>query len=159
MTDIYSIKPGTVFAWFMLVLVIRRIVLIVMLIASGIAKSSGAASQPVEVARNGGSGKNAKESDQADLGTLINTAITNDSENDTYFLILYLATGIYSYSVNVDVLRMIVYGAVYLFARIIHSVVLILELQPYRTLAYLIGLMCTLAISIDLVVTMSRSTN
>ncbi|CAM4784481.1 unnamed protein product [Rotaria magnacalcarata] len=95
MTDIYSIKPGTVFAWFMLVLVIRRIVLVVMLIASGIVKSSGAASQPVEVARNGNSGKGSKElasSDKADLPTLINNAITNDSENDTYFLILYLGT-------------------------------------------------------------------
>ncbi|CAF4739157.1 unnamed protein product, partial [Rotaria magnacalcarata] len=77
MTDIYSIKPGTVFAWFMLVLVIRRIVLVVMLIASGIVKSSGAASQPVEVARNGNSGKGSKElasSDKADLPTLINNA-------------------------------------------------------------------------------------
>ncbi|CAF1415058.1 unnamed protein product [Rotaria magnacalcarata] len=142
MTDINSIKPGTVFAWFMLVLIVRRIVLIVMLIVTK-QKTSPGLPPP----------------DTSDRPTRINGAIRNDSENDAYFLILYLGTAIFSYSVNADIVRMIVYGAVYLTTRSIHSVMFILALQPHRMLAFLFGLLCTFAMSLDLVITMSRTTN
>ncbi|CAF3789550.1 unnamed protein product, partial [Rotaria sp. Silwood1] len=74
--------------------------------------------------RNANNDKNSTGStspDASDTAMRINGAISNDSENDTYFLILYLGTAIFSYSVNADIVRVVVYGAIYLTARIVHS--------------------------------------
>lgn len=140
MVDIYSIRVGTVFAWFMLILMIRRITLVVMLVIIGMKKGSA-------------------KSNNDDVIERINGCLTNDSENDTYFLILYLGTAIYSYSLNPDLVRMIVYGSIYLFARIMHSTMYVAGIQPARTLCYLVGLLCTFAMNLDLVILMSRASN
>lgn len=154
MVDIYTIKPGTVFAWCMLVLVVRRIVLVMMLIVSKQMQKSDSGKGPVEDARKKNNGD-----DSSDTPTLVNGCIRNDSENDTYFVILYLGTSIFSYSVNADIVRLIVYGGIYVLARILHSIMFILELQPWRTLSYVVGMLCTFAMSLDLVITMSRTSN
>lgn len=157
MVDIYTIKPGTVFAWLMLVLVVRRLVAVVLLIVSKqMQQSKSGSQQPVE-SRN--STNDGKQTGSGDLPTRINGIISNDSENDTYFLILYLGTSIFSYSVNADIVRLIVYGSIYLAARISHFTMYALGYQPPRTMSYLVGLLCTFAMSLDLTITMSRSSN
>jgi uncharacterized MAPEG superfamily protein len=85
--------------------------------------------------------------------------IHNDAENDTYFLILLLATAAFSDSVNGDCVRTIVYGAIYLFSRIFYAVAYIMALQPWRTIGFYFGFACTLACNLDLVITMSRRSN
>ncbi len=55
--------------------------------------------------------------------------------------------------------RTIVYGVIYLVIRIIYAFMYILGLQPWRTMIFTMGLACTLAISLDLVITMSRRPN
>ncbi|CAF1341822.1 unnamed protein product [Adineta steineri] len=89
----------------------------------------------------------------------VNKTINNDSENDTYFLILLLATAVFSDTSNGNVIRTIVYGAIYLFARICFAIAYIMGWQPWRSIFFAIGLACTLACSLDLVVTMSRRSN
>lgn len=164
MVDVYSIKPGTVFAWFMLVLVVRRFVLVVMLIVTfrqNPPKPGARAPEdaPRKVEHQNNSTAAVQPPNDFDRAARINAAIRNDSENDAYFLILYLGTAIFSYSLNPDVVRMIVYGAIYLAARITHSFMYLLALQPFRSMSYMVGLLCTFAMSLDLVITTSRSSN
>jgi uncharacterized MAPEG superfamily protein len=88
-----------------------------------------------------------------------NKVITNDAENDTYFLILLLATAVFTDTLTGNTTRTIVYGVIYLVIRIIYAFMYILRLQPWRTMIFTMGLACTLAISLDLVITMSRRPN
>jgi uncharacterized MAPEG superfamily protein len=90
-----------------------------------------------------------------------NKVIHNDSENDTYFLILLLATAVFSdtSSGNGNVIRTIVYGSIYLFARIIYAIAYIFGLQPWRSIFFAMGMFNTLSCSLDLVITMSRRSN
>ena len=91
----------------------------------------------------------------------VNKVINNDSENDTYFLILLLATAVFSdtSSGNGNVVRTIVYGSIYLFARILYAIAYIFAFQPWRSIFYAIGLFNTLSCSLDLVITMSSRSN
>jgi uncharacterized MAPEG superfamily protein len=164
MVDVKSIQSGTVFAWFMLVMVTRRIVILVIAGVAGRHKPFLAGSRPPED----------KMLKNKDVDPWIITGITqleftkdvranriigNDSENDTYFLVLLLATAVFSDDVSGSSTRTIVYGIVYLFARILYAVAYIMALQPWRTLAYSLGLLCTLVCNLDLVITMSMRSN
>ncbi|CAF1466714.1 unnamed protein product [Rotaria sordida] len=163
MVNVNTIHPGTVFAWFMLMMVIRRIV---MLVVGGIAGRN----RPFPPGSRVPEDKIFKKS-QVDTSTVetdnneftknvrVNKTIGNDTENDMYFLILLLATAIFSDGSSGNSTRTIVYGLIYLVARICYAVAYIMALQPWRTLVYALGLACTLACSLDLVITMSRQPN
>jgi uncharacterized MAPEG superfamily protein len=162
MVSVNTIQAGTVFAWFMLIMVLRRIVLIVIIGVAGRNKPP----QPGRVPEDKFMKRGQVATPTTDAVPVVftkdvraNKIINNDSENDTYFLILLLATAVFSDSVNGDCVRTIVYGAIYLFFRIFYAVAYILALQPWRSLAFTFGLACTFACSLDLVITMSRRSN
>ena len=163
MVDVNSIQSGTVFAWFMLIMVVRRVA---MLVVAGFARRGKpflpGSRVPEDSKLRGG------QVDVSPVGidhnefakdVRVNKTINNDSENDTYFLILILATAAFSDSVSRNATRTIVYGAIYLFARLFYAVAYIMALQPWRSLLFALGLACTLACSLDLVITMSRRSN
>jgi uncharacterized MAPEG superfamily protein len=164
MVDVTTIQSGTVFAWFMLVMVVRRFV---MLVVAGIARRG----KPLPLDRvpedrklaGGQMGSQTETPGHIEFtkDVRVNKTIGNDTENDTYFLILLLATAVFSdtTSGNGNVIRTIVYGSIYLFARICYAVAYIMGLQPYRSICFAVGLACTLACSLDLVITMSRRSN
>lgn len=62
--------------------------------------------------------------------------ISNDTENDTYFFALLLATAVFSDDVSGLSTRTIVYGTVYLFIRLCYVIAYFLPLQPWRTIAF-----------------------
>lgn len=163
MVSVNTIQPATVFAWFMLVLVVRRIVLIAILAIAGRSKPLPAGRVPEDRIFKKGhqTGPAVIDAAPAIITTdaRANKVIGNDAENDTYFLILLLATAAFSDSVNGDCVRTIVYGSIYLFIRIVYAVVYILGLQPWRTIFFFLGICCTLACNLDLVITMSRRAN
>jgi uncharacterized MAPEG superfamily protein len=162
MVSVNTIQAGTVFAWFMLIMVLRRIA---MLVVAGIAgRNRPFPSDRVPEDRI----LKRVQIEPPTTGTVhgsfskdvrVNKAIKNDSENDTYFLILLLATAAFSDSANGNCIRTIVYGVIYLFFRIFYAVAYIMALQPWRTIAYYFGFACTLACNLDLVITMSRRSN
>jgi uncharacterized MAPEG superfamily protein len=163
MVDITTIKPGTVFAWFMLVMVIRRIVMIFLaIIARGRKPFPPGTRVPEDNTLRGTQVQTSTvEPGQIEFtkDVRVNKTIGNDTENDTYFLVLLLATAVFSDTVSGNTTRTIVYGAIYLFARILYAVVYIMALQPWRTVLFTVGLICTLACNLDLVITMSRRSN
>jgi uncharacterized MAPEG superfamily protein len=160
MVDVTTINPGTVFAWFMLGMVLRRAVLIV-IFNIGI---NGHPFQP---------GSRVPEDDpnrkkqtptspppvQFTLDMRVNKVITNDAENDTYFLILLLATAVFTDTLSGNTTRTIVYGVIYLVIRIIYAFMYIIGLQPWRTICFAMGLTCTVACNLDLIISMSRRSN
>ena len=163
MVDVNTINPGTVFAWFMLAMLVRRAVLIALL-------NVGLRSHPVKRgARAPEDNFGQKERPEASarrtppieftLDMRVNRTITNDSENDAYFLILLLATAAFSDSVSGNATRTIVYSVIYLFARICYAVIYLVGLQPWRTILFASGLACTIACNLDLVITLSRRSN
>jgi len=162
MVSVNTIQAGTVFAWFMLIMVLRRIVLIVIMGIAGRNKPFPPGRVPEDKFMKRGQVATST-TDAVPVGftkdVRANKIINNDSENDTYFLILLLATAVFSDIANGDCVRTIVYGAIYLFFRIFYAVAYILALQPWRTLAFFFGLACTFACSLDLVITMSRRSN
>ena len=90
----------------------------------------------------------------------VNKTITNNAENDTYFLILLLATAVFSDAASGNTTRTIVDGVSHLYIRIFYDVAYIRALQPWRTILFCMGLSCTAACNIlDLVITMSRRSN
>ena len=93
------------------------------------------------------------------LDMRVNKAITNDSENDAYFLALLLATAVFSDAVSGNVTRTIVYGVIYLFIRICYAAAYLAGLQPWRTILFAAGLTCTIACNLDLVITLSGRSN
>ncbi len=160
MVSVRTINPGTVFAWFMLAMVLRRIALIVVF-------NIGLRSHPFRPGtrapednpnRNKPS-PNSPPTVPFTIDVRANKVITNDAENDTYFLILLLATAVFTDTLTGNTTRTIVYGVIYLVIRIIYAFMYILGLQPWRTMIFTMGLACTLAISLDLVITMSRRPN
>jgi uncharacterized MAPEG superfamily protein len=163
MVDVTTIQSGTVFAWFMLMMVLRRVV---MLIVAGIA-GRGRPLRPGRVPEDKRGARpvdtTTVTSDQVEFtkDVRVNKTITNDAENDTYFLILLLATAVFSDTItgNGNVIRTIIYATIYLFARICYAIAYIMGWQPWRSIAWTLGLACTLACSLDLVITMSRRSN
>jgi uncharacterized MAPEG superfamily protein len=162
MVSVNTIQAGTVFAWFMLIMVLRRIVLIVIIGIAGRNRPF----LPGRVPEDKFLKRGQVIAPTADVGPVVytkdvraNKTINNDSENDTYFLILLLATAVFSDSANGNCIRTIVYGTIYLFFRIFYAVAYIMALQPWRTLAFSLGLACTLACNLDLVITMSSRSN
>ncbi|CAF0856824.1 unnamed protein product [Adineta steineri] len=163
MVDVTTIQPGTVFAWFMLFMVLRRIVLLVVAGIAGRGKPLPPGRVPEDYRSRGKPVETTTTaaSNPADFppNVRVNRTIGNDTENDTYFLILLLATAVFSDSANGNVIRTIVYATIYLFARICFAITYIIGLQPWRSLCFGLGLACTLACSLDLVITMSRRSN
>ena len=162
MVDVTTIQSGTVFVWFMLLMLLRRWF---MLGVSGISrrgKPLPAGRAPEDKKLTGGQvAPDAQNQVEFTKDVRVNKTISNDTENDTYFLILLLATAVFSDgpSGNGNVIRTIVYGAIYLFARICYAISYIMGLQPWRSLCFGLGFLCTLACSLDLVITMSRRAN
>ena len=163
MVDVTTIQAGTVFAWFMLVMVLRRFVLIGILSLIRLTRpyQPGWRAPEDDFFKNGPVVASTVSAAplQFDTDKRINREIANDAENDTYFLILLLATAVYSDSQNGNVNRTIIYGSIYAFLRIFHAVFYILALQPFRTLIFVLGFCCTVACNLDLVITMSRRSN
>lgn len=165
MVNVNSIQPSTVFAWFMLIMVIRRIILIIIIGIAGRNRPVQPGRVPEDRFLKRGqvatttttTGEGVPPVFSKDVRA--NRVINNDAENDTYFLILLFATAIFSDPVNGDCIRTIVYGAVYLFLRIFYALAYIFALQPWRTLTFFLGLACTLACNIDLVIILSRRNN
>jgi uncharacterized MAPEG superfamily protein len=58
---------------------------------------------------------------QFTLDMRVNKLIANDAENDTYFLILLLATAVFIDTLSGNITRTIVYGVIYLVIRIIYA--------------------------------------
>lgn len=86
--------------------------------------------------------------------------IGNDSENDPYMFVLLIATAVFSDDIpDSSSTRSIVYGIVYIFARVIYAISYIMALQPWRTLAFFVGVMCMFACSLDMIITMSLRSN
>lgn len=153
----------TVFAWFMLCMVIRRIVLVTLSAIIGFHR-------PFEPGTRAPEDRMLKAKDtQATMDDVpavsftkdirINRAIHNDAENDPLFFSLLLATAVASDNVTEPSTRVIVYGSIYLFARMAHAFTYTMALQPWRTIALFVSVLCTLACSLDLVVSMSLRAN
>ena len=163
MVDVNTINPGSVFAWFMLAMLVRRGVLIA-LFNVGIRGhplppgSRVPEDNPRRRERTEASSEGPAPIDFT-LDMRVNKTITNDSENDAYFLILLLATAAFSDSVSGNATRTIVYSVIYLFIRICYAVVYLVGLQPWRTILFASGLSCTIACNLDLVITLSRRSN
>ncbi len=162
MVSVNTIQSGTVFAWFMLVMFVRRIAILVVAGIAGRNKPFPSDRVPEDKFLKKGL-VTAPTINTAPIvftkDIRVNKVIHNDAENDTYFIILLLATAFFSDNFNPDRVRTIVYGAIYLFFRILYAVAYIMALQPWRTLAFFLGMFCTLACSLDLVITMSRRSN
>ena len=159
MVDVNTIQPGTVFAWFMLIMLIRRVTMLIVAGVAGRGKPFLPGTRVPEDSKLRAGHGNVSSVGPGQIeftkDVRVNKTINNDSENDTYFLILLLATAVFADSVSRDATRTIVYGAIYLFARIFYAVAYIMGLQPWRSLSFALGLACTLACSLDLVITMS----
>ncbi len=163
MVSVQTIQAVTVFAWFMLLMVIRRIILLIIAGVAGHNRPFPAGTRPPEdrMLKRG-----QVEQMPAGVGQInytkdirVNKTISNDSENDIYFLILLLTTAGFSDMYNGDCVRTICYATIYLFFRILYAIAYILALQPLRSIAFYFGLACTLACNLDLVITMSRRPN
>jgi len=163
MVDVTTINPGTVFAWFMLGMVLRRAVLIAVfnIAISGQPFRPGSRVPEDDPNRNKQTSKSTNAPAPIEFTTdmRVNKAITNDAENDTYFLILLLATAIFTDTASGNTTRTIVYGVIYLVLRICYAVIYIIGLQPWRTIVFAMGLTCTAACNLDLVITLSRRSN
>ena len=160
---ITTINPGTVCAWFMLGMVLRRSILVAIFNRTINAKPIPPGTRvPEDIKRRGPHEEVSKtEPSPIEFTTdmRVNKTITNDSENDTYFLIILLATTVFSNTPSGSATRTIVYGVLYLFIRICYVVAYIKALQPWRTTLFALGLTCTVACNLDLVITMSRRPN
>lgn len=166
MVNVISIQPSTVFAWFMFLLVLRRLVLIILTMILGYNKPFVVGSRPPEdrMFKRGQVEHSSSSSSivavEFSKDVRINKVIHNDAENDFYFLILYLATAIYTDSLlSRDCTRTVIYGTIYLFFRLGYTIAYIFALQPWRTLCFFCGLLCTFAMSLDLLITLSRQPN
>ncbi len=125
----------------------------------GIALQSGSRVPEDGPKRNRPASVDASQPVEYTLDMRANKVITNDAENDTYFLILLLATAVFTDTLTGNTARTIVYGVIYLVIRIVYAFMYILGLQPWRTIVFAMGLTCTLACNLDLVISMSRRSN
>jgi hypothetical protein len=88
MIDVTTINPGTIFAWFMLEMVLRRAILI-LVFNIGIRGHTFQPSSRVpedDPNKNKPTSTNAPQPIEYTLDMRVNKVITNDAENDTYFL-------------------------------------------------------------------------
>ncbi len=78
-----------------------------------------------------------------------------------YDIIIPVTSSMYEYVLFLsgNTTRTIVYGVIYLVIRIIYAFMYILGLQPWRTIVFALGMTCTLACNLDLVISMSRRSN
>jgi glutathione S-transferase len=161
MVDVTTINPGTVFAWFMLGMVLRRAILILVFNIGirGHPFQPGSRVPEDDPNKNKPTSKNAPQPIEYTLDMRVNKVITNDAENDTYFLILLLATAVFTDTLSGNTTRTIVYGVIYLVIRIIYAFMYIMGLQPWRTIVFAMGITCTVACNLDLVISMSRRSN
>jgi uncharacterized MAPEG superfamily protein len=163
MATVKTIQSGTVFAWFMLFMVLRRVVMLAVAIVARRGKPFPPGSRVPE--DNKLRGRNVEvtttTSDQNEFtkDVRVNKTINNDSENDTYFLILLLATAFFSDGGSGRSTKTIIYGLIYLVARTCYAIAYIMALQPWRTIIFAVGAAVTLACSLDLVITMSLRHN
>lgn len=163
MVSVNTILSYTVFSWFMLLMIVRRIVLVSFAaINSRYRASPDITKVPEDMIMK----PKELQTPIQSIGSVVyskelrsNLVITDDAENDPYFLLVLLATAIVSDNVSDPCTRTIVYGTVYFAARFSYTVCYVLGFQPWRTLCYVAGLMCTFACSLDLVVTMSSKSN
>jgi uncharacterized MAPEG superfamily protein len=163
MVSVNTIQSGTVFAWFMLLMVLRRIIMLIIAGISGYNKPFPPDRVPEDkILKRGRVASTTSDAVHADFNASVrvNKTIGNDTENDTYFLILLLSTAAFSdASGNGNCIRTIVYGTIYLYFRIIYGLAYIMGLQPWRSIIFYCGLACTLACNLDLVITLSRRPN
>ncbi|UJR20493.1 hypothetical protein I4U23_023621 [Adineta vaga] len=164
MVDVYTIQAGTVFAWFMFFMVARRLVILIIAAAYSRNRPFVPGSRPPEdkILKSKTVEPASGHSVQAEFTKDVraNKVISNDGENDPYFFILLLATAAFSDDVaGTSCTRTIVYGVIYLFARVVFAISYVFGLQPWRTLAFSVGFLCTLACSLDLIITMSMRSN
>ena len=163
MVSVNTIQSGTVFAWFMLMMLIRRLAIIIIGVIAGRNRAFPPGSRVPEdkMFRKGQAQTSTPETPNIEFTKDVraNKTITNDTENDTYFLILLLAIAVFSDWQSDNSIRTIVYGTIYLSIRILYAVAYIMGLQPWRSLIFLLGFACTLACNLDLVITMSRRRN
>ncbi|CAF0743381.1 unnamed protein product [Adineta steineri] len=163
MVSTTTIQPATVFAWFMLMINLRRVVLLIIATIIGRNKPFPSGSRVPE-------DKILRKCQVEPMTTGINhtaftkdiriyKTISNDAENDVYFIIILLATALYIDTVSGDCTRTIIYGAIYLFFRILYAIAYIMALQPFRSIAFFLSLACTLTCNLDLVITISRRSN
>jgi len=165
MVSVNTIQAGTVFAWFMLGMVLRRVVMLGIALVARRGKPFPPGSRvPEDNKLRGGNVEvttTATTSDQSEFtkDVRVNKTINNDSENDTYFLILLLATAVFSDRESGRSTKTIIYGLIYSVARICYAVAYIMALQPWRTIIFTVGSAVTLTYSLDLVITMSLRPN
>ena len=164
MVDVYSIQAGTVFSWFMFFMVSRRLIVLIVAAAYSRNRPFVPGSRPPEdkMLKSKSVEPSSNQSVQAEFTKDVraNKVISNDGENDPYFFILLLATAVFSDDVpGTSCTRTIVYGVIYLFARVVFAISYIFGLQPWRTLSFCVAFLCTLACSLDLIITMSMRSN
>ncbi|UJR29746.1 hypothetical protein I4U23_017294 [Adineta vaga] len=165
MVSVETIQSGTVFAWFMLMMIIRRIVMLGVAMNAGRGKPFPPGSRPPEDSKLSGvkiqQSPTTTTSNQIEFtkDVRVNKTIHNDTENDPYFLILLIATALFSDGYSRNCSRTIAYGLLYLIIRTLYAVTYIIGLQPWRSIIYALGLALTLACSLDLVITMSLRPN
>lgn len=163
MVLITTIQSYTVFAWFMLLMVLRRVVLTILAIIVGYHRPFVPGSRVPEDRMLKPKDLQANFNDVAQTSftkdVRINKVFHNDSKNDLHFFILLLATAVAATDVADPSTRTIVYGVIYFVTRVFYAIAYVFGWQPWRTIALTIGLLCTLAISLDLVITMSLRSN
>lgn len=159
MATVTTIQSYTVFAWFMLFMVLRRIILLVLAIIFGFHRPFTAGSRVPEDKMFKTKELRSSFANVASIeftkDVRINKVFHNDSKNDMQFYILLLATAVTATDIADPSTRTIVYGVIYFCARVFYALSYVMAWQPWRTIALVSGLLCTLACSLDLVITMS----
>ncbi|CAF0925910.1 unnamed protein product [Adineta steineri] len=163
MVSVKTIHSGTVFAWFMLVVILRRIVMLAVAMSAKRGKPFPPGSRPPEDNKLIGKQTTVVTDTSSPIeftkDIRVTKMINNDIENDPYFFILLLATAIFSDSASQNCTRTIVYSILYLLIHIAYAVTYIMVLQPWRSMMFAFGLPLTVACSLDLVITMSLQPN
>ncbi|CAF0868717.1 unnamed protein product [Rotaria sp. Silwood1] len=100
MVSVNTIQSGTVFAWFMFMMIMQRIVMLVVAGIAGRGRSFSPGSRVPEdkILKRGQVDTSTTENTHIEFtkDVRVNKTISNDTENDMYFLILLLATAIFS---------------------------------------------------------------
>ncbi|CAF0747666.1 unnamed protein product [Adineta steineri] len=162
MVSIKTIQADTVFAWFMLVVILQRIVMLAVAMSTRRGKPFPPGSRPPEDNKLIGKQTTVTTDTSSPIeftkDVRATKTINNDTENDPYSFILLLATAI-SDSASQNCTRTIVYSILYLIIRIVYAVTYIMVLQPWRSIMFAFGLPLTVACSLDLIITMSLQPN
>jgi uncharacterized MAPEG superfamily protein len=163
MADVTTIQSLTVFAWFMMLMILRRCIILIMGIYAGRYQPYPLGTQVPEdnMFKREEFRSPTPVTSESDFceAVRVNRVIHNDSENDTYFLIMLLSTAVTGDAIGDNCIRTIVYGSIYLAVRLFYAAAYIMAWQPWRMISFSLGLLCTLACSIHLVITMSTRAN